>query len=178
MNDFLDNLGKAVGETAKKAIKASGDVVELTKTSLNIKFDEAKRENFYREIGKLVYGAYKDSPESIAGDVIDFCRCIDEIELSINSQKAKAAGIKNKKYCVNCGVILCKIANYCYSCGAKQPEIVEEDEDEKENENEGGCCCCGEEDEDCGSAEDCGCGGEADEDAEDENCCCGEPGEK
>ena len=36
MNDFLDNLGKAVNETAKKAIKASGDVVELTKTSLNI----------------------------------------------------------------------------------------------------------------------------------------------
>ena len=43
MNDFLDNLGKVMNETAKKAIKVSGDVVELTKTSLNIKFDEVKR---------------------------------------------------------------------------------------------------------------------------------------
>ena len=58
MNDFLDNLSKAVNETAKKAMKVSGDVVELTKTSLNIKFDEIKRESFFKEIGKIVYNSY------------------------------------------------------------------------------------------------------------------------
>ena len=135
MNDFLDNLGKVVNETAKKAIKASGDVVELTKTSLNIKFDEVKRESFFKEIGKIVYANYKNSPESASDEILDFCKCIDEIEETINSQKSKAAEIKNKKFCVNCGIILPKSVSYCYSCGTKQPEIIEEEEEDN--------CCCG-----------------------------------
>ena len=151
MNDFLDNLGKVVNETAKKAIKASGDVVELTKTSLNIKFDEVKRESFFKEIGKIVYSTYKASPESVSDDTLDFCKCIDEIEDAIISQKSKAAEIKNKKFCVNCGISLPKVVNYCYSCGSKQPEIVEEPEDED-------CCCCG-------------------GDSNDSDCCGGDDGE-
>jgi len=138
MNEFLDNLGKVMNETAKKAIRASGDVVELTKTSLNIKFDEVKRESFFKEIGKIIYCNYKDSPASASDDVLDFCRCIEEIENAISAQKAKAADIQNKKFCVNCGVILAKPVNYCYSCGTKQPEIIEEPEIEEES-----CCDCG-----------------------------------
>jgi len=166
MNDFLDNLSKAVNETAKKAIKASGDVVELTKTSLNIKFDEVKRESYFREIGKIVYDAYKDSPESITDEILEFCQCIDELESEIEAQKVKAASIKNKKFCVNCGVILGKTVNFCYSCGAKQPEIAE-DEDEEcgcgcgcEDEPADDCCC--EEEAEC----DCGCEAADEEGAE------------
>ena len=161
MNEFLDNLGKVVNETAKKAFKVSGDVVELTKTSLNIKFDEVKRESFFKEIGKIIYNSYKESPESVTDEILDFCKCLDEIENSINAQKARAAGIKNKKYCVNCGKILDKAVNYCYSCGAKQPEIIEEAEEE--------ICDCG-----CGMpVDECDCGdGCCDEPAEDEECCC------
>ena len=144
MNDFLDNLGKVMNETAKKAIKASGDVVELTKTSLNIKFDEIKRESFFKEIGKIIYGNYKTSPEGVADEILEFCKCIEEIEDSINSHKIKFANIKNKKFCVKCGATVRKSDFYCYACGERQPEIVEETEE--------GCCC--------------GCGNNAD----DENC--------
>ena len=173
MNDFLDNLGKTVNETAKKAMKASGDFLELTKTSLSIKFDEAKRDSFFREIGKIVYGGYKESPEGVSDEISEFCACIDEIESSIKNQKAKAADIKNKKYCSDCGVILVKSVNYCYSCGAKQPEIAAEDEAEA-----CGCCCCAEEEE-----PECCCeeGGEAKEEsccADDPCCCCDESEEK
>lgn len=152
MNDFWDNLGKAVNEAACKAIKASGDAVELTKASFNIKFDEAKRDNFFKEIGKIVYANYKETPESVNAGVLDFCKCIDEIEATINEQKVKAARIKNKKFCVDCGIQLEKSVNYCYFCGTKQPIIVEEEED---------CgCCCGESDEKC-----------CDESDEKEDCC-------
>lgn len=164
MNDFLDNLSKAVNETAKKAMKVSGDVVELTKTSLNIKFDEIKRESFFKEIGKITYNSYKNSPNSVSDDILDFCKCIDEIESDIHSQKSKAAQIKNKKFCVNCGIQMIKSANFCYSCGAQQPEIIEE---------ECGCECeC--EDESC----DCGCFTEeakkSCESNESEEACCSE----
>ena len=169
MNDFLDNLGKVVNETAKRAIKASGNVVELTKTSLNIKFDEVKRDSFFKEIGKIIYNTYKDSPESAVDDILDFCKCIDEIEDSINMQKAKVASIQNKKYCVDCGVILGKSVNYCYSCGAQQPEIIEEIEKDEEVEEE----CC--EDEEC-----CCCSDESEaepEEAPKDCCCCGDESE-
>ena len=161
MNDFLDNLGKVVNETAKKAIKVSSDAVDITKTSLNIKFDEVKRESFFKEIGKSVYKSYKASPENVSDDVLDFCKCIDEIETAINSQKTKVAQMQNKKFCVNCGKSLDKSVNYCYSCGAKQPEIVEEES----------CCCCGGSDNDGSndSNEDCGCGCDTD----DSDCGCG-----
>jgi len=166
MNDFLDNLGKVVNETAKKAIKASGNVLELTKTSLNIKFDEAKRDSFFKEIGKIIYGTYKESPESAADEILEFCKCIDEIEESINTQKAKAASIKNKKFCVDCGTILAKPVNYCYSCGAKQPEIIEEEEES--------CDCCCSSDDDCGDEAECEDSAEC---CESDDCCDGGSGE-
>jgi len=156
MNDFLDSLGKVMNETAKKAIKASGDVVELTKTSLNIKFDEVKRESFFKEIGSIVYDTYKASglPEGVLSDeVLEFCKCIDEIEAAICAQKAKAAEIKKKKFCVNCGQSLYKTFNFCFACGATQPEIPD-DEDEE-------ICTCGCQDgEPCTCGDDCDCGSE------------------
>jgi len=165
MNDFLDNLGKTVNETAKKAMKASGNFLELTKTSLGIKFDEAKRDSFFREIGKIVYGGYKKSPNGIPEEILDFCACIDEIEISIRAQKAKAADIKNKKYCSDCGVILLKSVNFCYSCGAKQPAIIEEAEE---------CCCCPDAPE--AEAEECCCNeGEGEPEADACGCGCEAP---
>jgi len=173
MNDFFDNLGKVANETVKKAIKVSGDVVELTKTSLNIKFDEIKRESFFKEIGKIVYNTYKESPESVGDEILDFCKCIDELESAISIQKAKAASIKNKKFCVNCGTILGKTVNYCYSCGAKQPEIIEENEDEPDI-----CDCgCGMPVDECDCEDDCGCGCDdapADDCGCEDECCCPE----
>ena len=174
MNDFLDNLSKAVNETAKKAMKASGNVVELTKTSLNIKFDEVKRDSFFKEIGRRIYNTYKVSPESAVDEVLEFCKCIEEIEISINSQKAKVAAIQNKKFCVDCGMTLGKSLNYCFSCGAKQPEIIEEDEEDC------CCCCCDETEENCceseSETEDCCCEDSCDsndsEDSEDSDGCC------
>ena len=180
MNDFLDNLGKVMNETAKKAIKVSGDVVELTKTSLNIKFDEVKRESFFKEIGKIVYANYKESPDFVSDDLLDFCKCIDEIENSINAQKARAAAIQNKKYCVNCGKVLGKTVNYCYSCGAEQPEIEEEEVEEEScccgcsDEEENADCCddsagCCDDSEGCSdSSSDAGC-------CDDSDCCSGDP---
>ena len=161
MNEFFDNLSKAAKDAAKVAMKVSGDAVELTKASLNIRMDEAKRENLYTEIGKIVHELHKKNivilPEECSETVRDLCLCVDEIETAINEQKTKAAGISNKKFCVNCGTKVDKSYIFCYSCGAKQPEIIEEEAEEE-------CCCC------------CDCEGEtdsccADSCCEDESCC-------
>jgi len=161
MNDFLDNLGKVMNETAKKAIKASGDVVELTKTSLNIKFDEAKRDSFFREIGKIAYDTYKAEPESASDGILDLCKCIDEIEASICAQKAKAAEIKKEKFCVNCGQSLCRTFSFCYECGATQPELPDDEDEEVCTcgcQDEEPCTCGCQEGEPCTCGDDCDCG--------------------
>ena len=156
MSEFWDSLSKTMNEMANKAIKFSGDAVELTKASVNIKLDEMKRDGIFKEIGKIVYDNYKLDKESLSGmcaceEVIDFCQYIEEIEEDIAEQIVKAAHIKNKKFCVNCGTMLDKCLKYCYECGSKQPEIVVEEEN---------CCCC------------CDCSGSDSAEAEDVACCC------
>ena len=166
MNDFWDNLGKVLNDAACKAVKASGNAVELTKTSVNIKLDEIKRESYFKEIGKLVYECYIDDPAKVCADVLVYCKCIDEIKIAIEENKIKAAELKNKKYCADCGLLLDRIASYCYSCGAKQPEI-EVCDCGCGGEPESPECCC--EDESC-------CPADADDDCcdEPESCCEGE----
>ena len=139
MSEFWDSLSKTMNEMANKAIKFSGDAVELTKTSVNIKLDEIKRDGIFKEIGKMVYDGYKSTGESLGGvfageEIIDCCKYIDEIEKNIAEQIVRAAHIKNKKFCVSCGTMLDKCLKYCYECGSKQPEIVIEEEEN--------CCCC------------------------------------
>jgi len=175
MSDFWDNLGKVLNDAACKAVKASGNAVELTKTSVNIKLDEIKRESYFKEIGKLVYECYIEDPASVCDCVLVYCKCIDEIETAIDENKIKAAELKNKKYCVGCGLLLDRIAAYCYSCGAKQPEIVEEACDcGCGEEAEVPECCC--EDEGCCPAEDVGCCEESESscETESESCCDGD----
>ena len=168
MNDFWDNLGKAVNDAAHKAIKASGDAVELTKTSWNIKLDEIKRESLFKEIGRIIYANYRQDSGSAGEEIVDFCKCIEEIELAIAEQKVKAADLKNKKFCINCKFCIEKGANYCYSCGARQPIIVEKKEDE--------CCCdddcgCDDDAQDCGCDDDCGCDSGSSDCGCDDDCC-------
>ena len=163
MNEFFDNLGKAAKDAAKMAMKVSGDAVELTKASLNIKLDESKRDILFKEIGKIVYDLHQKNilafiaenvgVEENAKAINDLCKCVDEIEQAINEQKTKAASISNKKFCINCGEKVDKTYKFCYSCGAKQPEIVEEE-----------CDCCDEETDSCCDESSCDCGCEADED--------------
>jgi len=145
MSDFLDNLGKVLNNAACKAVKASGDAVELTKTSVNIKLDEIKCENYFKEIGRVVYEQYKEMPDSASAEALVYCKCIDELEEGICEKRIKAAKLKGKKYCAECEILLDDIASFCYSCGEKQPETV------------AACCGCENEADTCCEDGSCEC---------------------
>ena len=156
MSDFLDNIGKIAKNTAKTAIKASGDAVELTKTTLNIKFDEVKRESFYKEIGKIIYDRYRENPSMVDGTLLDFCKCVDELNRSISEQRAKTAEIKNKKFCIACGKKLDMEMLFCPACGNVQPVVSKyewDDEDEDCDCCDDDCDCCDDDDCDCDKSE-------------------------
>jgi len=151
-NEFLENITKTVNKTTKKALKASGEIIDLTKAAINIKMEEAKKESFYLEIGRLMFDKFKDDSDSVPEEIVDFCKCIDEIDSNINALKIFTAKIKNQKFCASCNVKLDLNDPFCYKCGEKQPEIVIEEEEDCDCEPE---CCC---DESAESEEDCGCG--------------------
>lgn len=186
MNDFFESITKTVNKTTKKAMKISGNMIELTKSSLNIKFDEAKKENFYKEIGMAVYEKYTKNPQTADEEILGFCQCIDEINETINAQKLTLAKIQKQKFCPACGQKLDKSIVFCFTCGEKQPEIPAEEEEE--NCCSGNDCCCNEEkpedncecndescecnDDSCGCNDDnCGCNDDNCCENNDDNCC-------
>ena len=177
MNDFLDNVGKTLNGAARKVAKVSSDAVDLTKTSLDIKLDEIKRDNLFKGIGCAVYGSYKRGVSTAyTDDVMVLFKLIEEIESDIGEKKVKAAALKNKKYCVRCGIILDKIARYCHYCGSKQSPLSGApgsepcgcgcETDPCTCESETNPCACGCETDPCT----CGCGTDP--------CTCGEKNEQ
>lgn len=179
MNDFFENITKTVNKTTKKAMKISGNMIELTKTSVNMKFDEAKKENFYKEIGRTVYAKYTQNPQVADEDIIGFCQCIDEINNTLNAQKLALAKIQKQKFCPACGQKLDKAIVFCFTCGEKQPEIPPEEDETDDCCCNDDCCCGGEEenkaDDDCGCGDDnCGCNDDNCCDDNDDDCGCGE----
>ena len=125
MSDFLHNLGQAVNETAHKAFQASSEAVELAKLSVNIKLDESKKSNIFKEIGKFIYAEYKSDPESANPDIVEFCKCIDELDAVICDQKVRAAKLRKQKFCPGCGAKLDLNMSFCPGCGIRQPEMTE-----------------------------------------------------
>ena len=67
MKSFFDELGNKFQDVAKKssdvaqaAARKSGDMLEITKLSLQLKDNEKQIEEKYKEIGRLVYEGIPD----------------------------------------------------------------------------------------------------------------------
>ncbi len=115
---ILENVGKKISGAGKAAIKASGDLVQVTKLNLEIKSEENKIEALMLEMGNAVYEKYKDgSPVdaelSIKCDEVT--KCMDSIE----ELKAKIAEVKNLKKCSGCASEVDKDDTFCCKCGTK-----------------------------------------------------------
>ena len=119
MSDFFDNLGKTVNDTAKKAIKVSNELVEVAGINLNIRLEQNKRGGYYREIGRIMYDAYKKDPSSAGGDIINLCKSVEEAEATIAELKKKAAALRKHRVCDSCGSKVSGSMNYCPACGSK-----------------------------------------------------------
>lgn len=161
--DFLDNVSKVLNQTAKKAVKISGDVVDYTKIMVNIRSEQSKIESFYREIGRSIYRKYNTSPSMVPADIGDYCQCITEIHATIAGLRERAAKLRGECTCPNCGSRVGEKFEYCPSCGAKQPKEAPPAEECSGDCGcgEGGCCtsstCTTEEYAGCDCDGECSC---------------------
>lgn len=121
----LDNITKRVTDTAKAAAKRSGSVVEVTRLNMNINTEEDKIRKIYSEMGKLLYEDYTEG--KIVGEkILEQCTKIDDIIGNIDGMRDKILELRNIKACPNCGNELDIEMVYCYKCGRKQEEHLQE----------------------------------------------------
>jgi rRNA maturation endonuclease Nob1 len=123
---FFEKFGKKVGEAAQVAAKKSGEVVEITKLSMNIAGEEDKVKALYCEIGKK---AYENYAAGAALEIDDFRALLEQVDRekeNIKELKAKILDVKNMRVCPSCGKELDKSVAFCEKCGTKQEEPATE----------------------------------------------------
>ncbi|MDO8685450.1 MAG: zinc ribbon domain-containing protein [Clostridiales bacterium] len=116
---FLDNLGKKVSEAAQAAAKKSGELVEITKTNININGEEDKIEKKQQQMGKLVYEKFQ-ATGSIDEEFAGLCNEITAHMETVKNLRQKIMEIKNIKSCTGCGAELERTAMFCAKCGTRQ----------------------------------------------------------
>lgn len=114
----IKNVGKKISGAGKAAIKASGDLVQLTKLNAAIKSEENKVESLMIEIGNVVFDKYKDKNEADA-DVLVSCEAIKKSMDKIEELKLKIIEVKDMKKCPGCGEEVDKDNTFCSKCGTK-----------------------------------------------------------
>lgn len=80
--NFMDNLKKAVSDTASVAARKTSEFVEKSKTKYSIYDLKNEIEKIYTQLGEEVYKSYK-SDESIADFVENKCAEIDALNSKI-----------------------------------------------------------------------------------------------
>ncbi|MDO8685540.1 MAG: zinc ribbon domain-containing protein [Clostridiales bacterium] len=112
---FLDNIGKVAHAAAKK----SGELVEITKTNININSEEDKIEKKHQQMGKLVYEKFQ-ATGAIDEEFAGVCNEITAHMETIKNLKQRIMEIKNIKSCTGCGAELECTAMFCAKCGTRQ----------------------------------------------------------
>ncbi|MHC1694321.1 MAG: hypothetical protein AB9835_03395 [Eubacteriales bacterium] len=181
--DFFESVGKVVTGTAQIVVKKSSDMLECTKLVFTIRNEQEKIKSFYREIGKTIYGTYKNH-QPVSPDIADYCKAIDDIHREIATLKETLAKLRNTKICPSCKTNINMGDVYCPICGHKQEPVKASPAPDSTPFEDTSCSCgcscgCGDEDCDCDDevcdcGEDCDCGEEHNASDEESSCKCSE----
>lgn len=68
---FLNNLGKKIGEAAGNATEKAKDFAETTKLNSAISAEEKQINQYFMDIGKLIFEQERDNPDSPVADLIE-----------------------------------------------------------------------------------------------------------
>jgi len=89
---FLDKIGKKIGDVAGSATDMAKDFAETTKLNSEMAAEEKQINQYFLDIGKLIFENEKNNPDSAAAEIInkimasqqtieDIKREIEEIKL-------------------------------------------------------------------------------------------------
>jgi ribosomal protein L40E len=116
--EWFDTIKGTVKKTAGKAYEKSSEIVEVTKINFKISEAQTKIEKDFEEIGRIVYGMYKDG-ENVSEDLKDVCALIDDKFFEIETLNNQIEEIKQIKICKSCKSKNNQEAKFCSNCGVK-----------------------------------------------------------
>ena len=125
MRNFLEDLGKRLGETAESVTNKAGEAMEIQKLKSQIRTLERENDSDLAELGLAVYDQFKSGTE-VGEEAAGLCEAIQSREESIAECLQKISDVKGDSQCEDCGKTVGKGMAYCPFCGHKMPEIVEE----------------------------------------------------
>lgn len=131
MRNFLEDLGKRLGETAESVTNKAGEAMEIQKLKSQIRTLERENDSDLAELGLTVYDQFKSGTE-VGEEAAGLCEAIQSREESIAECLQKISDVKGDSQCEECGKTVGKGMAYCPFCGHKMPEIVEEAAEEAE----------------------------------------------
>lgn len=82
---------EVASETFVKTVNAAERAAVSAKVKFKITSKEMDIKNEYKEIGKIVYSAYKDDIEADNEKIAEKCVCIDKLNAEIEDLKASVA---------------------------------------------------------------------------------------
>lgn len=121
--DSFSKITKSLSEGASNVVQKSNDLLEITKLTSEIDYEEKKKELLYLNIGKLVYDNYVTKTD-IREEIQNKCKAVLEHDEQIKKIKEEILVIKKLKICSVCGVEMDIDINFCPSCGNKQELII------------------------------------------------------
>ena len=135
----ITKIAKTVGDgaasMANTVAKKSGELVEISKLTLNLAALEESKGDLLKEIGQLVFDQYEAGSE-FSEDLKAQCGSVKETNEKINTIKEKIMEIKNINKCQACGTDMKLDDVFCSKCGAKLPEVEINEEVVAEEQND------------------------------------------
>ena len=129
MRDFLEDLGKRIGETAETMTNMAGDAIEIQRMKGQIRSLARGNAVDLMELGKSIYDRYKAGGE-VGEEAAGRCDAIKDREAAIGEYEKKIAKIKGASECSNCGKMVGKDMAFCPYCGEKVISDAEEESDD------------------------------------------------
>ena len=129
MRDFLEDLGKRIGETAETMTNMAGDAIEIQRMKGQIRSPARGNAVDLMELGKTIYDRYKAGGE-VGEEAAGRCDAIKDREAAIGEYEKKIAKIKGASECSNCGKMVGKDMAFCPYCGEKVISDAEEESDD------------------------------------------------
>lgn len=126
-NEFFENLGKTLSETARTVGEKTDDFIAVQKLRSHQASLENQVRKGYRDIGTIVYQKFVDG-EPYCEEIADICGEIMTYQCQIAECKEKIADKKGRVICPACGADAPKEADYCMRCGSPIPKEAKTEE--------------------------------------------------
>ena len=134
--DIIENIKDTISKTGKTAVKKTKDLAGIAKITAEIEETKNLIDEVYQEIGKKYCSLYdKDTAgEEFAVNVATIHSLTEHLEELRNRRLT----LRGKVKCEGCGKSVNDEFTFCPHCGARLPEIPEEEDDESIEEADEG----------------------------------------